>query len=143
MPTHRLSYSDPFGTGVPRPYLVLYVTGPNGKSGAIPGVIDSGADMTCLPLGYASLMGYEAGSNLTLADGHQASGKMQVWAAESTTCEAHVVGLTDHVFELRPSFVEGNEIPLWGRGDFFLAFQPTFDEVAQEFSLTPCMAAEA
>ena len=58
MPSHRLPYTDPFGTGSKRPYLVLHVTGPSGASGAIVGVVDSGADSTCLPFSYGSLMGY-------------------------------------------------------------------------------------
>lgn len=54
-----LAYSEPFGFGIPRPYLVLHVTGPNGgASRDVPGLVDSGADATSLPLEYALLMGY-------------------------------------------------------------------------------------
>ncbi len=58
MPSIQLKYSDPFGSGA-RPYLAFRVTGPNGQSGPITGLLDSGADTTALPAGFAALMGYK------------------------------------------------------------------------------------
>lgn len=59
MAVHTLPYRDVFSNGA-RPYLALHVPGLNGAAGDIPGLIDSGADKTSLPSGFASLMGYTA-----------------------------------------------------------------------------------
>jgi hypothetical protein len=136
MATYKLPYRDPYQVGSARPYLAVRVIGRDGASQNIPGLLDSGADMTCLPHYYAKLLGFSP-DDLVRAEGHQASGMMPMWTLQERACEAHVVGLPEPVFPLRPSFVEGNVIPLWGRGDFFRVFAIAFDEAAQEFSLTP------
>lgn len=49
---------------------------------------------------------------------------------------AYVAGLPAPVFDLYPTFVPGNNTPLWGRSDFFRAFQAVgFDEVGQDLML--------
>lgn len=50
-------YSE-LGFGGARPYLFLQVTGLDGRGRTIPGLIDSGADNSVLPAGYAPIMGY-------------------------------------------------------------------------------------
>lgn len=57
MPDLLVVYRD-LGLGEPRPILILHVTGPRGAKGDIAGLIDTGADGTVLPAGYAPLMGY-------------------------------------------------------------------------------------
>jgi hypothetical protein len=69
-----IAYRD-FGWGGVRPYLVLHVTGINGASGLIPGLLDTGADSTVLPAGYAPLMGYTA-SDLETKQGTQVGGSV-------------------------------------------------------------------
>jgi hypothetical protein len=69
-----IAYRD-FGWGGARPYLVLHVTGINGQSGLIPGLLDSGADNTVLPAGYAPLMGY-TGDDLVTMQGTQVGGSI-------------------------------------------------------------------
>lgn len=128
-----LPYSDAFGTGA-RPYLVLHVTAPSGKSGNIWGLIDSGADATSLPLGFASLMGYRP-TDLDQREAQQVSGKIDVWVPREP-CRAELVGLPDYSFDLTPTFVDGSTHALWGRADFFSAFGVEFDETARCFILT-------
>lgn len=60
-----VAYRD-LGFGAARPYLVLSVTGVNGQTGLVAGLIDSGADNTVLPAGYAPLMGYTGDSLVTV-----------------------------------------------------------------------------
>jgi len=62
MPDLTVAYRD-LGLGELRPFLVLMVAGPGGAKGSIAGLIDSGADGTVLPAGYASLMGYIGGGS--------------------------------------------------------------------------------
>jgi hypothetical protein len=135
VPAWSLPYRDVFG-GDPRPYLGLQVTGINGWSGPILGLIDSGADRTCLPAGYARLMGYRTADleqvHVTVADGSSTA----VWNAKRPA-QAHVIGLAPITFELWPSFMPGGSSAntLWGRADFFRTFKITFDEQAQQFTL--------
>lgn len=133
--THRLSYRNVFGTGE-RPYLAVHVTGLNGASGDIPGLIDSGADRTSLPMGFARLMGYDSSTleqgKIGIADGSEVA----VLVAK-VPVQANVVGLPDPTFELCPTFVGGNNVhALWGRADVFMNFGIGFDETNQSFSLT-------
>ena len=58
MATYTLPYRDVLGHGH-RPYLALQITGVNGRSGAVWGLVDSGADSSCLPLDFARLMDYD------------------------------------------------------------------------------------
>lgn len=125
-------YRDAFQNGV-RPYLTLHLTGPTGLSGDVVGLVDSGADRTCLPLGFATLMGYRA-EDLEQEQGQQVSGTMDMWNARMPS-PAYVVGLAEITFELWPSFVLGDTV-LWGRSDFFRAFVVGFDEPEQHFTLT-------
>ena len=98
------------------------------------GLVDSGADLTCLDLGFAALMGY-TGQDLEEEQGVQAGGTMQLWKAKQPS-RAIIVGLPQPVFDLWPTFVQGNQTPLWGRADFFRAFGIGFDESNQRFSLS-------
>lgn len=135
MPSYTLPYRNALGNGV-RPYLTLAVTGVNGAAGSIVGLIDSGADRTSLPMGFAGLMGYGAGEltagTVGVADGSTTS----VWNATKPS-RAFIVGLPQPVFDLFPTFVPGNAVtPLWGRADFFQVFGIGFEEALQRFTLT-------
>jgi hypothetical protein len=116
-----------------RPNLWLHLTGPNGRSGNVLGIVDSGADHTSLPLGYASLMGY-TGANLERQMATTAGGETPVFVAQAAVA-AYVVGLPDPRFQLWPMFSRDSEMVLWGRADFFMQFGVLFDEAAQRFSL--------
>jgi hypothetical protein len=107
-----------------------------GDGGNIPGLVDSGADTTSLPMDYAKLMGYTSAQldhgTVTMADGSSVS----VWVA-NVPVTAYVVGLPELPFEVCPTFVPGADHALWGRTDFFKAFEGVaFEEAGQRFALT-------
>jgi hypothetical protein len=111
----------------------VHVTAPSGLSGDIVGVVDSGADSTSLPAGFAALMGYDP-SELVYAQGEGAGGAIDTWRAQRP-CLAYVVGLDQYTFEFWPSFVAGGQDVLWGRADFFRAFGVMVEEEKQQFTL--------
>jgi hypothetical protein len=118
---------------VERPYLVLHVTGLNGESGDIIGIVDSGADITSLPLDYASLMGYAA-ADLRSESVEGVGGATSAFHATKPVL-ASVAGLDDSPFDLNPCFVDGNDMVLWGRSDFFKQFIVAFNENEQNFTI--------
>lgn len=63
------------GFGGARPYLFLHVTGVDGQARVIPGLIDSGADSSVLPAGYAPLLGYGR-ADLDRVEGTQVGGSV-------------------------------------------------------------------
>lgn len=117
--------------------MALHFTGLNGTSGGdIPGLVDSGADRTSLPHDYAKLMGYRSdqldSGSVTVADGSSVA----VLVA-NVPVRAYVAGLPDPVFDVCPMFVPGNNMPLWGRSDFFNAFETVgFEEATKHLTLT-------
>jgi hypothetical protein len=134
VPQVTLDYSDPFGHGVRRPYLSLHFTGINQASGAVIGLLDTGADTTALPNGYASLMGYQS-SQLERVEVGTAGGASYAWQAKAP-CIATVVGATppELTLSLRPAFVE-SATPLWGRGDVMRLFALTIEDANECFTL--------
>jgi hypothetical protein len=95
-------------------------------------LVDSGADLSCLPYGYAELLGYDDG-DLTEYQGTQAQGAMSMYRA-AIPIEAQLPGDT-RPFELHPSFIANGEMVLWGRLDLFRVFNVSFSETAQNFAL--------
>jgi hypothetical protein len=127
-----VAYRD-FGFGEPRPFLVLHVMGINGHSGVIPGLIDSGADNTVLPAGYAPLMGY-TGADLDTVQGGQVAGSVTLRNATKPS-KAFVPEIPSLVFEINPCFVHGCQVALWGRADLMQQFDVTIMERKKQFSL--------
>jgi hypothetical protein len=82
-----VAYRD-LGFGAARPYLVLSVTGINGQTGLVAGLIDSGADNTVFPAGYAPLMGY-TGESLVTVQGTQVGGSVTL--RNATKCSGSEV----------------------------------------------------
>jgi hypothetical protein len=135
VPSLELAYTDFFGRGS-RPYLAMQVTGINGQSGPIVGLLDSGADTTALPTGYAALMGYQA-AQLERIEVGTAKGSGHGWRAVQP-CTATVAGATPPflTLSLNPIFVETAH-PLWGRRDVMAMFTAVaIEETAQRFTLT-------
>jgi hypothetical protein len=132
MPNERLSYTDPFGTGY-RPYLAVHLTGANGKGGNVVGLLDTGADVTSMPVGFASLMGYGAQTLTPITVGTASAPASALQA--TLPCAARVVGIEDVQFPLHPVFVFGSTGVLWGRTDLMKVFRVLFDEAAATFSL--------
>ena len=125
-------YRNFAGNGL-RPYLVLHLTGPNGKSGAVWGLVDSGADCTSLPYGFASLMGYTV-ADLKAEAGTQAGGSL-TYHRSLKPSYALVPEAPDLVMEMHPVFVEGAQSALWGRMDFMLHYLVTIMEPQQAFAI--------
>jgi hypothetical protein len=117
-----------------RPILILHVTGPRGVKGDIAGLIDSGADGTVLPAGYAPLMGYTP-ADIVAQQGAGVGGSVIMHQA-TTPSQAFVPEIPDLVFDLHPSFVQGCQIALWGRKDLLHHFDVHIMERRKQFSLT-------
>jgi hypothetical protein len=111
------------------------VTGINGQSGAIPGIVDSGADSTSLPFSYAALMGYD---DQTLAEEifGQAEGTGIGYRATRPSV-AVVPEIPDKPFDFFPQFIRNSDTALWGRMDFMMHFEVTIREFSQSFSIRP------
>jgi len=130
-----VAYRD-LGLGELRPFLVLTVIGPGGnRRGSIAGLIDSGADGTVLPAGYASLMGYLA-PDLVAEQGAQVGGSVTMWRAERSS-RAFIPEIPQLVFDIDPSFVHGCQIALWGRKDLLHHFDVHIMERRKQFAVTP------
>lgn len=132
--TLLIPYSE-LGFGGARPYLFLHVTGLDGHGRMIPGLIDSGADNTVLPAGYAPLMGYTR-ADLDLLKGTQVGGSVTLRRATRPST-AYVPEFPDLAFEMTPFFVHGCQHALWGRADLMRHFDVTIRERHQQFLLTP------
>lgn len=133
MPSWTLNYRAVVPGGIERPLLALHVTGLNGASGDIIGIVDSGADVTSLPLDYASLMGYGP-ADLRAESVEGVGGATSAFHATRPVA-AYVSGLDDMKFDLKPCFVDGNDMVLWGRSDFFVQFIVAFNEGEQNFTI--------
>lgn len=128
-----VAYRD-LGLGGSRPYLVLHITGLNGRGGLIPGLIDSGADSTVLPAGYASLMGYAA-ADLRTQPGTQVGGSVTLRIATRPS-SAYVPELPNVPFNITPCFVQGCQTALWGRSDLMQQFDVLISDRRQVFELS-------
>lgn len=135
MASWTIAYRDALNRGV-KPYLFLHLVGLNGRDGPVLGLVDSGADLTSMSLGYAPLMGYTA-ETLNPMDVGCANGSTTTAYRALKPVNATVPGIPDVAFPITPTFVPGTDVPtLWGRDDFFLTFSVLFDEANQQFSLS-------
>jgi hypothetical protein len=123
------------GLGGARPYLTLHVTGIEGRSGLIPGIVDSGADNTVLPADYAPLMGYSSADMISV-QGTQVGGIVILRQATKSS-KAFVPEISSVVFGIKPCFVHGCQTALWGRADLMQHFDVAIMERRKQFSLTP------
>lgn len=118
--------------GGARPYLILDVQGPAGAT-RVDGVVDSGADISSLPYEYAAALGYQP-ADLEESTGTQASGTITYHRAAAPLV-AWLPAAQMWAFALHPSFVEGAEMALWGRADFFRAWHVSISEPSQQFRI--------
>lgn len=130
-----LRYQKTPGDDVHRPLLGLEIASTRGgvRMRDVTGVIDSGADSSVLPSEFAEALGYDD-SELARVRIELASGNAIAWRA-LRPCRARVVGVPEVEFFLCPIFVENQLTALWGRRDFFTAFDVSFDERAQRFGI--------
>lgn len=120
---------------IPRPILGMQVTGINGRSGIIFGIVDSGADTSAFPFGYASLMGYTA-QTLTPETYQQVGGTGTAFRA-LTASQAVVPEIPTVTVPILPLLVQGAQAALWGRMDFMTYFDVAIYEAEQRFTITP------
>jgi hypothetical protein len=113
----------------------MHVMGVNGKSGPVVGLVDSGADRTSLPIGYASLMG-NTPQTLRTQPTMGVSGTTSALLATAPSMMV-VPEIPDLVIEIWPLFVPGSQIALWGRQDFMTRFEVSLMESQKRISLTP------
>ena len=116
-----------------RPYLFVNITGPNGISRSVLGIVDSGADQSCFPLGFITEFGYDLG-DLTEQEMTQAGGTTKSYIT-SIECSAVVVDLESSPFVICPTFLDGQYV-LWGRADFMNNFDLEFIQSQNRFVLT-------
>jgi hypothetical protein len=109
------------------------LTGPSEVELPVRGLIDSGADMSVLPLGYAALLGYGS-SDLSRSSAQQIAGRMDIWET-ANALSAALPGEREHPFSLGPVFINGALNVLWGRADFMRAWDVLVSEAQQEFTL--------
>jgi hypothetical protein len=91
-----------------------------GAKGPIAGLIDTGADGTVLPAGYAPLMGYSP-ADIATRQGAGVGGSVTMHQATKPS-KAVIPEIPDFEFEINPCFVEGCQIALWGRKDLMQHF---------------------
>jgi Retroviral aspartyl protease len=116
-----------------RPYLIVDVTGPNGNTKRILGIVDSGADSCCFPVGLIPEFGYDM-NDLTEKSMGQAGGTTKCWEAKvaSTACVPDFPALS---FPIMPTFLDGQFV-LWGRSGFMSTFDVQFFQLQNRFVLT-------
>lgn len=108
--------------------------GPGEGNIMIPGLIDTGADTSILPFGYASLLGYTTNS-LRTSQAQQVQGLADVYEATEPS-SAWIPGAPQDTFMMLPIFIQGALNALWGRRDFLQAFPVAFFESRKEFVVT-------
>jgi hypothetical protein len=116
----RAPYQKVHRDDTARPYLILHLLGLNGSGLSLRGLVDSGADFTCLPLSIAKPLGY-ARADLQGRSIEQVAGSVLAWRAIKPM-RTFALGLPVVEFELMPVFIEHSQA-LWGRADFFAAFR--------------------
>lgn len=139
MPEPLLIPYRELGFGGARPYLFLHLTGLDGRGRMTPGLIDSGADSSVLPAGYAPLLGYGR-TDLDRVEGTQVGGSVTLLRATRPST-AYVPEFPELAFEMAPFFVHGCQHALWGRADLMRHFDITISERRQECLLVPAESA--
>jgi len=127
-----LPYLAEYAGGPRRPYLWLEIRGPSGVGGPVLGLVDTGADVSVLPLGYAALMGMTP-KDLEPFEIHGIGGQVDTYRPK-IPFPAWVVGLESIVIPMEPAFVDSSDA-LWGRRDFMSVFGVIVEESKSELSL--------
>jgi len=118
-----------------RPYLWMRVTGVNGQTRPVVGLVDSGADTTAFPLPFAAVLGYTP-ATLVSENSGTASGAAASFRATQLS-SIFVPENPDLKIDILPGFLPGMQIVLWGRTDFMAAYDVTLMESQQQFLIRP------
>lgn len=117
--------------GRPRPYLDLLLGRETPPQRPVQGLLDTGADVSCLPSEYAAILG------LTPQDlEHQATARHEQPLVDQSIPPifAQLPGDRERTFELRPIFLPDTPQILWGR-DLMQFYTVSFAEREQQFTL--------
>jgi hypothetical protein len=115
-----------------RPYLFMQVTGINGKSFRIRGIVDSGADGATIPERFTSQLGY--GPATLRPEVFRHAGGVSTSQVATTQCTSEVPQFPGVIVPIFPSF---SDVPfaLWGQRDFMHQFDVEFSQSAGVFTL--------
>lgn len=110
----------------------MQVTGINGKSFRIRGIIDSGADGATIPERFTSQLGYGPGTLRPVKFRH--SGGESTSQVATTPCTSEVPQFPGVIVPILPSF---SNVPfaLWGQRDFMHEFDVEFQQSEGFFTL--------
>jgi hypothetical protein len=117
--------------GQSRPALPIVIHGTKSRV-AVRALVDSGADYSILPKGYASYLGVDLDAAEELPS--TTAGGSGVVLVHPLPLEAEVQAMSIR-FAMKSAFTERGNTVLLGREDFFQEFRVTFDEPAQTFTL--------
>ena len=115
---------------IDEPAISVRVVGPSGEGWIIPGLLDTGAAETLIPLDYMIRLGVEKGPRFELSGG---GGKFPAgsgwstlrWSEAGYPIDGRRVGFTPR------------RSALWGRGGFLDHFTATFDGLRRSVTLRP------
>lgn len=102
----------------------------------IQGLIDTGADISVLPLDYVVVLGFDHADIESGEDSLQVQGLVQTWHFTSPLSVV-IGGLEKMPFELNPILVDGAISALWGRRDFLRRWRFQHHEEDQMFAISP------
>lgn len=123
---------EPGEGGSLRPYLWLELGLEGRQPVTVRGLLDSGADVSVLPMDLAVGLGVEA-DQLRQVVATVLTGQVDAWLS-AVDVRASLPGAPERFQRLRPLFVEDAPSPRWGR-DFMGLYVVAFDEAAHQFSL--------
>jgi hypothetical protein len=127
--TVRIDYSaDPSDAGpLLRAHVPLVLHGEAGRQISVAGLVDSGADRTCLPATVAEELGFDR-SELHPIPLTGLTGDLPAFAAPAPIPAALLGQPTPHLL-LTPLFVDDLTYPIWGSSDFLRGFERvSFDD---------------
>jgi hypothetical protein len=101
---------------------------------AVRALVDSGADFSILPMGYASYLGVDI--NVCEEQPCTTAGGSGTVFVHPIPLEAEIQAMNIR-FAMKSAFTEYANTILLGRADFFKRFLVTLDEPAQTFTLEP------
>lgn len=127
---YRFLPADP----TPRPWLGMWVTGPNGQPRSVYGLVDSGADVVSFPLGWATELGFHTNTLGPPQPFGQAGGVGGSCQIATLPIQAIVPEIPSVIVNVVPVFIDGAQYVLWGRA-FMMSYHVGIDEPNKRFSI--------